>query len=181
MPRACSPAATWSPPTDDSVAFRVVAADEHPDTLHTVRNRFLKEIAGLLGQVLLIARTLGVRQRGHIALDGSTLKANASKHSALSHGHIKQLEAHPDGINLPAAIARREDRLKARATANTIIDARAPARVERERPTTRPRWISVRPNQPNAARRLAAEPRFPRSRARRTRITSTSPTKNHAS
>jgi hypothetical protein len=74
-------------------AFRVVAADEHPDPLNTFRKRFLKEIAGLMVHVLLIARTLGVRQRGNIALDGSTLNANASKHSALSSGHSKKLDA----------------------------------------------------------------------------------------
>ena len=53
--------------TYDSVAFRVVAADEHPDTLNTFRKRFLQEIAGLMVQVLLVARTLGVLQLGNIA------------------------------------------------------------------------------------------------------------------
>ena len=81
--------------TSDSVAFRVVAADEHPDhdTLNTFRKRFLKESAGLMVQVLLIARTLGVLQLGNIALDGRTLRANASKHSAVSDGHITKLDA----------------------------------------------------------------------------------------
>ncbi len=140
--------------TYDSVAFRFVAADEHPDhdTLNTFRKRFLKEIAGLMVQVLLIARTLGVLQLGNIALDGSKLKANASKHSALSYGHIMKLEAQlhgevkklmalaeaadnekiPEGLNLPAEIARREDRLKAIATAKTTIEARAQERFARE-------------------------------------------------
>jgi transposase len=85
--------------TYDSVAFRFVAADEHPDhdTLNTFRKRFLKEIAGLMVQVLLIARTFWVLQLGNIALDGSKLKANASKHNALSYGHIKKLEAQLHG------------------------------------------------------------------------------------
>lgn len=85
--------------TYDSVAFRVVAADEHPDpdTLNTFRKRFLQESAGLMVQVLLVARTLGVLQLGNIALDGSTLNANASKHSALSDGHIKKLDAQLHG------------------------------------------------------------------------------------
>lgn len=143
--------------TSDSVAFRVVAADEHPDhdTLNTFRNRFLKEITGLMVEVLLSARTLGVLQRGNIALDGSALKANASKHSALSDGHIKKLEALlqgevkqlmalaeaadnekiPAGITLPAEIARREDRLKAIATAKPTREARAQERVAREQAT----------------------------------------------
>lgn len=133
--------------THDSVAFRFVAADEHPDhnTLNTFRKRFLKEIEGLMVQVLMIARTLGVLNLGNIALDGSKIKANASKHSAMSYGHIKKLEEQlkgevnrlmalaeaadnekiPDVMNLPDEIARREDRLKAIATAKSQIEDRA--------------------------------------------------------
>lgn len=140
--------------THDSVAFRFVAADQHPDhdTLNTFRKRFLKEIEVLMVQVLMIARTLGVLQLGNIALDGSKIKANASKHTALSYGHIKKLEEQlqgevkklmelaeaadnekiPDGINLPDEIARREDRLKAIAAAKTKIEARAQQRFEQE-------------------------------------------------
>jgi len=140
--------------TCDSVAFRFVAADEHPDhdTLNTFRKRFLQEIEALMVQVLMIARTLGVLHLGNIALDGSKLKANASKHSALSYGHIRKLEAQlmgevrtlmalaeaadnekiPDGINLPEEIARRDDRLKAIAAAKIKIEARARERFEQE-------------------------------------------------
>ncbi len=138
----------------DSVAFRFVAADEHPDhnTLNTFRKRFLKEIEGLMVQVLLIARTLGVLHLGNIALDGSKIKANASKHSAMSYGHIKKLEEQlkgevknlmalaetadnekiPDGMNLPDEIALRCDRIKAIATAKTKIEARAKERFDQE-------------------------------------------------
>ena len=140
--------------TYDSVAFRFVAADEHPDhdTLNTFRKRFLKEIEVLMVQVLMIARTLGVLNLGNIALDGSKLKAYASRHSALSYGHIKKLEEQltgevkklmelaeaadnekiPDGINLPDEIARREDRLKAITAAKIKIEARARERFEQE-------------------------------------------------
>jgi len=140
--------------TYDSVAFRFVAADEHPDhnTLNTFRKRFLKEIEGLMVQVLLIARTMGVLNLGNIALDGSKIKANASKHSAMSYGYIKKLEEQlesevrklmelaeaadnekvPDGMNLPDEIARREDRLKAIATAKAKIEGRAKERFDQE-------------------------------------------------
>lgn len=140
--------------TYDSVAFRFVAAAEHPDhdTLNTFRKRFLKEIAGLMVQVLMIARTMGVLKLGNIALDGSKLKAHASKHRALSYGHIKKLEAQlqgevttlmelaeaadhetiPDGMNLPEEITRREDRLKAIAAAKIKIEQHAKARFEQE-------------------------------------------------
>ena len=140
--------------TYDSVAFRFVAAGEHPDhdTLNTFRKRFLKDIEVLMVQVLMIARTLGVLNLGNIALDGSKIKANASRHSALSYGHIKKLEEQlegevkklmelaeaadnekmPDGMNLPDEIARREDRIKAIAEAKTKIEGRAKERFEQE-------------------------------------------------
>ena len=140
--------------TYDSIAFRFVAADEHPDhnTLNTFRKRFLKEIEGLMVQVLLIARTMGVLKLGNIALDGTKLRANASRHSALSYGHIAKLEKQlkeevakllalaeaadnekiPNGMNLPEEIARREDRLRAIAVARGKIEARAAERFEQE-------------------------------------------------
>lgn len=140
--------------TYDSVAFRYVAANLHPDhdTLNTFRKRFLPQIEGLMVQVLLIARTMGVLKLGNIALDGTKVHANASKHSALSYGHIKQLEAQlqaevkkllalaaaadnekiPEGLNLPDEIKRREDRLKAIGQAKAKIEARAHERHEQE-------------------------------------------------
>lgn len=140
--------------TYDSIAFRFVAADEHPDhdTLNTFRKRFLKDIEVLMVQVLMIARTMGVLKLGNIALDGSKLKANASKHSALSYGHIKKLEEQlkgevkklmelaeaadnekiPDGMNLPEEITRREDRLKAIAVARIQIEGHAKERFDQE-------------------------------------------------
>ncbi|BBJ22714.1 hypothetical protein W01_06410 [Candidatus Nitrotoga sp. AM1P] len=80
--------------TYDSIVFRFVAADKHPDhdTLNTFRKRFLKEIGGLMVQILLIVRTMGMLKLGNIVLDGSKIKANASRHSALSYGHITKLE-----------------------------------------------------------------------------------------
>ena len=140
--------------TYDSIAFRYVAADTHPDhdTLNSFRKRFLKQIEGLMVQVLLIARTMGVLKLGNIALDGTKIKANASKHSALSYGHIKKLEQQlreevaklmaladaadnekiPAGMDLPAEIARREDRLKAMASARATIEKRAQERFQHE-------------------------------------------------
>jgi transposase len=75
--------------TYDSVAFRFVAANDHPDhdTIATFRRRFLKEIEGLFVQVLLLARETGLLKMGTVALDGTKIHANASKHSALSYEH----------------------------------------------------------------------------------------------
>jgi transposase len=140
--------------TYDSVSFLYVAANLHPDhdTLNTFRKRFLPQIEGLMVQVLLIARTMGVLKLGNIALDGTKVHANASKHSALSYGHIKQLEVQlqaevkkllalaaaadnekiPEGLNLPDEIKRREDRLQAIGQAKAKIEKRAHERHEQE-------------------------------------------------
>ena len=140
--------------TYDSVAFRYVAANEHPDhdTLNTFRKRFLPQIEGLMVQVLLIAQAMKLVSLGNVALDGTKVKANASKHSALSHGHSEKLEqqlreevarllslaeaadndAVPDGMSLPEEIALRSDRLSAIAAAKGKIEARANERFETE-------------------------------------------------
>lgn len=139
--------------TYDSVAFRFIAAGTHPDhdTLATFRRRFLDELSGLFVQVLEMAQEMKLLKLGTISLDGTKIKANASRHSALSHGHIEQLEiqlkaeveallaqaeqadlsAVPDGMDLPAEIARREARLDAMAAAKAKIEARAKARFEK--------------------------------------------------
>ena len=141
--------------TFDSVAFRYIAAGTHPDhdTLATFRRRFLDELAGLFVQVLELAKEMKLLKLGTICLDGTKMHANASRHSALSHGHIRTLEVQlkaevqellalaeqadqadvPDGICLPEEIRRREDRLAAMATAKAKIAARADERYKREK------------------------------------------------
>ena len=140
--------------TYDSVAFRFIAAGMHPDhdTLSSFRRRFLGELADLFVKVLEMAREMKLLKLGTISLDGTKIKANASRHSALSHGHIQQLEIQlkaevdsllamaeeadqskvPDGMNLPEEIARRQTRLDAMAVAKAKIEARAKARFEKE-------------------------------------------------
>ena len=67
--------------TYDSVAFRFIAANDHPDhdTIATFRRRFLKEIEGLFVQVLALAREIGMLKLGTVALDGTKIHANASR------------------------------------------------------------------------------------------------------
>jgi transposase len=135
--------------TYDSVAFRYIAANTHPDhdTIATFRSRFLKELKPLFLQILVLAKTMGFLKLGKISLDGSKIQANASKHSALSWGHASELEEQlkaeiarlmamaeaadaevPEGMDIPAELARREDRLAAIAAAKAKIDARAAER-----------------------------------------------------
>ena len=80
--------------TYDSIPFRYVTADKHPDhdTIATFRRRFLKELPGLFLQILVIAAKARVHKVGTVSIDGSKVKANASKHSALSWGYISKLE-----------------------------------------------------------------------------------------
>jgi hypothetical protein len=139
--------------TYDSVAFRFIAANQHPDhdTIAAFRRRFLKEIEGLFVQVLEVAREMGVLKMGPVALDGTKIHANASRHSALSYEHAGRIEAQlkvaellakaeaadradlPDGLSIPDELARREERLAKLAEARAKIEARARERFERER------------------------------------------------
>lgn len=140
--------------TFDSVAFRFIAANDHPDhdTIATFRRRFLKAIEGLFVEVLLLAREMGLLKLGTIGLDGTKIHANASRHSALSYEHAGKIEAQlqaevadlmakaeaadmadiPDGMSIPEELARREERLRQMAEARAKIEARAKERHGRE-------------------------------------------------
>ncbi len=136
----------------DSVAFRYVTANTHPDhdTINSFRKRFLKQIEAIFVQVLGCAREMGMLKLGTVSLDGTKVHANASRHSAMSYGHAKKLEAKlkaevaellkraeaanardlPEGMNLPEELCRREARLAAIATAKAKIEARVKAEAE---------------------------------------------------
>ena len=140
--------------TYDSVAFRFIAANDHPDhdTIATFRRRFLKKIEGLFVQVLLLAREMGMLKLGTLGLDGTKIHANASRHSALSYEHAGKIEAQlkaevaelmakaeaadkadiPDGMSIPDELARREDRLQKIAETRAKIEARGKERFARE-------------------------------------------------
>jgi transposase len=77
--------------TYDSVAFRFIAGNEHPDhdTIAQFRKRFLGHLEGLFVEVLKLARAMGMLKLGTVALDGTKVHANASRHSALSYSHAK--------------------------------------------------------------------------------------------
>ena len=80
--------------TYDSVAFRYLAANTHPDhdTVANFRKRFLPELESLFVQTLLLAKGLKLLKLGKISLDGTKVHANASKHHALSWGHANKIE-----------------------------------------------------------------------------------------
>ncbi|HIJ95882.1 MAG TPA: IS1182 family transposase [Desulfuromonadales bacterium] len=140
--------------TYDSVAFRFIAANRHPDhdTIATFRKRFLKELSGLFVQILMIARQMNMLKLGSVSLDGSKVKANASKHKALSYEYACKLEVQlksevadllkkaesadkadiPDGMNVPEELKRREQRLSGIVAAKAEIERRAVERHARE-------------------------------------------------
>ena len=136
----------------DSIAFRYITANTHPDhdTINSFRKRFLKQIEAVFIQVLCYAQAVGVLKLGTVSLDGTKVHANASRHSAMSYGHAKKLQAKlkaevaqlmkraeaanardlPEGLNLPEELIRREQRLAAIAAAKAKIEARVKAEAE---------------------------------------------------
>lgn len=137
----------------EDVAFRVLAAGNHPDfrTVADFRKTHLAALKGFFEQVLQVARDLGTLRVGRVALDGSKVKANASKHKAMSYGRMREkrqqlrdevqqllaraeavdaaedAEYGPDhrGDELPAELQRRESRLKRIREATRALKARA--------------------------------------------------------
>ena len=140
--------------TYDSVAFRFIAANDHPDhdTIAVFRRRFLTQIEGLFVEVLKLASEMGVLKLGTIGLDGTKIHANASRHSALSYEHAGKIEAQlkaevayllgkaeaadqsdgPDAMSIPEELERRETRLARLAEARAKLEARAKERYAGE-------------------------------------------------
>jgi transposase len=137
----------------EDIPFRVLAAGNEPDfrTIADFRKTHLTALQGLFEQVLQMARELGAVRVGRVALDGSKVKANASKHKAMSYDRmgekqrqlrqeVKQLLAQAEaadaaedaaygadrrGDELPADLQRRESRLKRIREAKRVLEARA--------------------------------------------------------
>ena len=137
----------------EDVGFRVLAAGNQPDfrTISDFRKLHLGALQGLFDQVLQIAMEAGTIKLGQVVLDGSKVKANASKHKAMSYGRMQEEEkqikeevkrlleqaeatdAEEDtrygrdktGEELPAELARRETRLKRIQEAKRVLEERA--------------------------------------------------------
>jgi len=141
--------------TYDQVPFRYITANTHPDhdTIANFRKRFLPQISDLFVQILSIAQEAGLLKVGKVSLDGTKVKANASKHKALSYGHIKKLQSQleaevetllkkaqeadnsksDEGLNIPEELERREDRLEVIKEAKTKIEQRVKERYTKEK------------------------------------------------
>lgn len=140
--------------TYDSIALRYICANTNPDhdTIASFRKRFLKELEALFVEILVVGEAMGLVKLGTVSLDGTKIKANASKHKALSWDYANRLEAQlkqeveelmrlaeaadqcsrPEAMDIPEELKRRKERLAAIARAKEEIQARAQARFERE-------------------------------------------------
>jgi transposase len=136
--------------TYESVAFRFIAGNTHPDheTLAAFRRTFLPELKDLFVQVLLLAQQAGVLKLGTISLDGTKVHADASKRKAVSYKRLLELETQlqteveelfalseqseqseaADGLVVSKEIARRQDRLVRLEEAKAVLEARAKER-----------------------------------------------------
>jgi transposase len=143
--------ATW-----ELIPVRFITGDLHPDhdTIAAFRNRMKDALDKIFLQILLIAQAMGVLKLGTVSLDGTKMKANASKHKAFSYGHackleeqlkeeieqlqaqsrkIDQAEANKPELDIPEEIRRREERLAKIAAAKKEIEKREQERYEREK------------------------------------------------
>src|SRR6202161_1814685 len=139
--------------------FMMIAALDAPDfrTICEFRKRHLEQLAGLFVQVLKLAEKAGLVRLGHVALDGTKIKANASKHKAMSYAHMKrrhdELQAEVDrwlaaaeaadaqedtlygdkrGDEMPDWVADKEKRLQKIREAKAALEAEAKAAAEAE-------------------------------------------------
>jgi len=137
----------------EDVAFRILAAGNQPDfrTISDFRKLHLDALQGLFEQVLKLALTAGAIKLGRVALDGSKIKANASKHKAMSYKRVKEEEKNlraevrqllkqakaaddeedarygkdKSGDELPEELSRRETRLQRIREAKRVLEQRA--------------------------------------------------------
>lgn len=141
--------------TYDSVAFRFIAGNHHPDhdTISSFRKRFLPQIKGWFKEILLIGKELGLVKLGNIYIDGTKVQANASRHKAMSYEYIKKLEGQLEAeieklldlanqqdeqenavdLDIPEEIKRRKDRLERIKEAKKIVEERAAERYKKEK------------------------------------------------
>ncbi len=147
--------------TFNQIPFRVITADQHPDhdTIADFRKTHLKALAGLFVSVLQLCQKAGLVKLGHISLDGTKIKANASKHKAMSYGRmdktIQQLEAEVKQLleeaktvdenedarygkgkrieELPQDLRRRQDRIAKIKEAKQALEEQAKAQADAKR------------------------------------------------
>jgi len=176
--------------TYEDVAFRYLAAGEHPDhsSWAEYRRRHLRAVAGLFLQGLQTCAKAGLVKLGHVALDGSKLEANASKHKAMSYGRMeateKQLRAEVEellrqaevvdasedekygkgqrGDKLPGELARRESRIAKIRAAKEALEAEARQKAETEKAAAEAKIAARRAQEASTGKKAAGrDPEVP--------------------
>ena len=145
----------------EDLAFRVLTGNQQPDhsRISEFRRRNLEALSGLFVQILRLCQEVGMVSLGHVALDGTKVQANASKHKAMSHERMLKAEAQLQkeikelmrkaeildaqedgkygkgklGSDLPKELQRRQDRLEKISQARKALEAEAAAAAARDR------------------------------------------------
>ncbi len=147
--------------TFEDLAFRYLSGDQHPDhaTIAEFRKRHLEALSGLFTQALLLCSEAGLVKLGHVSIDGTKIKANASKHKAMSYQRMNETEARlkqeidallaaaektdaeedaqygkdRHGDELPAELQRRESRLQKICEPKAALEQEAKEKAEQKR------------------------------------------------
>lgn len=186
--------------TYDSVPVRMICGDTHPDhdTICAFRAQNKALVQETFVRVLELAQELKFLQVGQItvAVDGTKVLANASKHAAVSYQHagktIEQLELEvkellakaeqadstplEEGLSIPQEVQRRQERKAKLPAARAEIEARAKREPRQKWLNTKPNWPSVRPRRTKDKSRVAPLPKS-RTSSLKPRINIISPTR----
>ena len=172
--------------TRDRISFRVLTGNQHPDhdTIADFRKRHLFELAGYFTEVLLLCQKAGLVKLGHISLDGTKMRANASKHKAMSYGRMEKKaeelrreveelleearrtdEEEDDrhgkgrrGGELPDELKRREGRLEKIKEAMSALEEEAREKAEEKRQEQREKEAEL---QASGRKRRGRKPKAP--------------------
>ena len=172
--------------TYEEVPYRVLAGDQHPDhdSIAAFRQRHLRALARLFVQGLQLCEAAGLVKLGHVALDGTKIKANASKHKAMSYERMcakeqqledevarlleqaQQVDAAEDaeygkgrrGDELPAELARRETRLRKIREAKAALEAQARAQAEQAAEEAREKLAERARREAETGKKLGGRP-----------------------
>jgi transposase len=157
--------------TYERIAFRILTADQHPDhdTVADFRKRHLTALGELFVEVLRLCQQVGLVKLGHVSLDGTKVKANASKHKAMSYGRMEkkaeELEAEvkrllteaqaidnaedaqygkgKHGDELPKDLRFKQDRLRKITEAMKSLEQQAKAEANAKREEIRQKELSL--------------------------------------
>ena len=176
--------------TYEDVAFRYLSGDTHPDhdTIAAFRKRHLDALAGLFVQVLQLCQRAGLVKLGHVAIDGTKMKANASKHKAMSYERMNETEQRlrqeveellrqaaavdeaedaqygkgKRGDELPEELQRRESRLKKIREAKAELEREAKEKAEQLRAEAEAKIAKRREQEAQTGKRAGGhEPKVP--------------------